>query len=286
MEQQTQTTTPQAPQTDQKVQAPAQAAPDTATAPKQDELAAKFAALAKKERIARQQAQRVKQLEAQIAERERQIAERERQWDEEFKKSPLEAIKRRGYTYEDLTKAALNDGKFQPETEIKEVRSEIERLRMEQAEKEKKALEAQKKAEEEREQQVVAQFKSSISEHIEANKDKYELTALYDASDLVFQTIEEHFLRTQKMGKPKIMSLDEACELVEKFYEEELERTASSSKKFKSKFKIGEGKEDQKSQSKTSTTLTNDMTPSSTAPSLLPASTEEARLKRALAALG
>jgi len=270
-----------------------QAAPDKvdpAVAPQpkpQEDLSAKFAALAKKERIARQQQQRVKQLEAQIAERERQIAERERLWEEEFKKSPLDAIKKRGYSYEDMTKAALNDGKFEPATEIKEVRSEIERLRQEQAEKEKKYLEQQKEAQAKAEQQAVESFKTSIKSHVETNKDKFELTALYEAEELVFQTVEEHYLRTQKLGEPKIMSLDEACDLVEKYLEEELDRTATKSKKFQSKYQAMKAKQEADAKaSRSSTTLTNNLTPSIAAPSLLPPKTEEDRIKRALAALG
>lgn len=254
----------------------------------QADMSAKFAALAKKERIARQQSQRIKQLETQIAERERAVAERERSWEDEFKKSPLEAIKRRGYSYEDLTKAALNDGKFQPETEIKEVRSELDRMRQEQADKEKKAIEAEKQAEQQREQQAVETFKTNIAGHIESNKEKYELTALFEAEELVFQTVEEHYLRTSKDGKPKILSLDEACDLVESYLENEIERTATSSKKFQSKFQAlkAQKETEAKPTSKTSTTLTNDFTPSSSAPSMLPTKTENDRIKRALAALG
>ncbi len=262
-------------------------APAVAQKPTED-MAAKFAALAKKERIAHLAQRNLKTKETSLAERERVIAERERVWETEFKTSPLEAIKKRGYSYEDLTKAALNDGKFQPETEIKEVRSEIERMRQEQAEKEKNALEAQTVAAQKAEQEAVETFKSNISEHVAANKDKYELTALYEAEELVFQTVEEHYLRSQKVGKPKIMSLDEACQLVESYLESEIDRTATSSKKFQSKYQALKAKEDtdSKTSPRTSTTLTNDLIPSSAAPSLLSTKTENDRLKRALAALG
>lgn len=250
-------------------------------------MAAKFAALAKKERIARLAQHNLKTKETSLAERERQVAERDRKWDEEFKISPLEALKKRGYSYEDLTKAALNDGKFQPETEIKEVKSEIERFRQEQAEKEKKAQEAEELAKQQALTEAVETFKSNIHTHLESNKDKYELTALYEAEDLVFQTVEAHYLETQKTGKPKIMSLDEACGLVESYLESEIDRTATSSKKFQSKYQALKAKEESETKGpRTSTTLTNDLIPSSAAPSLLSTKTENDRLKRALAALG
>lgn len=253
-----------------------------------DEMSSKFAALAKKERIARLQAAQVKKQREALAERERVIAERERGFQEEFKRSPLEALKKLGYTYDDITKAALNDGKFDASTEVKEVRSEIQRLREEQAEKDKKAQEAIETAAQKAEQDAIEAFRGRISETIEAQKDKYELVHLYDASELVFQTVEEHYARTAKEGKPKILSVDEACELVEQYLESEIDRMAKTSKKFQTKYAGGkpkEGAEGGKGEPKNSTTITNSLA-TSAAPSLLPPATEDARLKRALAALG
>lgn len=260
--------------------------PETPAAPKTDDMSAKFAALAKKERIARLAQYNLKTKETSLAQREQAIAERERIWEEEFKASPLEAIKKRGYTYEDITKAALNDGKFEPATEIKSVKEEIARLREEQKEKDKLALEQQQTAVQQAEQEAVDGFKFKIGEHIDGNKEKYELTALYEAHDLVFQTVEEHYLRTSKEGTPKILSVDEACALVEQYLESEIDRTAQASKKFQAKYSTGKTKEDQntKPAPKSTTTLTNQLT--SSAPSLLPQATENDRMKRALAALG
>ncbi len=261
---------------------PVPVVPETPPASKPDDMSAKFAALAKKERMLRMNFGQHKAKESALAERERKIAEREAQWESEFKTSPLEAIKKRGYSYEDLTKAALNDGKFDAATEVKEVRSEIERLRQEQADKDKKAQENATAQQTAAEQEAVETFKTNISTFIETNKEKYELTALYDASELVFQTVEEHFERTKKEGKPKILTVDEACGLVESYLESELERTATSSKKFQAKYQAAK-QADPKQAPKSSVTLSNEHT--STAPSLLPAHTEEDRIKRALAKL-
>lgn len=265
----------------------AAAAETTPPVQKPDDISAKFAALAKKERLARMAQQTARQKEQALAERERAIAERERLWDEEFKRSPLEAIKKRGYTYEDLAKAAMNDGKFDPETEVKGVKTELQRFREEQAEKEKKAQEAQLEAQKKAEQETIETFKANIKDTITKNKDKYELTALFDAADMVYDTIEEHFRRTSEEGKPKVLTIDEACDLVEQFYENELERTAKESKKFQTKFQALKPKEDDQSAKtgKTSTTLTNQQSGSAAA-SLLSPSVENDRIKRALAALG
>ena len=248
--------------------------------PKNDEMSAKFAALAKKERYVRMTHQSIKAKESALAERERQIAEREKAWEEEFKVSPLEAIKKRGYSYQDLTNAALNDGKLSPETEIKNVRQDIERLRQEQAEKEKQSLEQARLAAEQQTKETIDTFKESLKGFLTSNPEKYELTNRWDANgDLVFQTIEEHFNRTQK-----VMSKEEAADLVEQYFETELEET-SKTKKFQSKFGQALKKEEQP-KPKSSTTISNSLAPASAAPTLLPAHTENDRIKRALAALG
>lgn len=265
--------------------------PNTPEVPSQkvDDMSAKFAALAKKEKIARMAHAQAKQKEQTLAERERAIAERERLWDEEFKQSPLEAIKKRGYSYEDLTKAALNDGKFDPEVEVRGVKSELQKFKEEQVEKEKRAKEEALEAQKRQEEQTVNTFKSNIKATIEKNKEKYELTSLYEADGMVFETIEEHFRQTTAEGSPKVLSIDEACELVEKYLESELDRAASTSKKFQSKYQAIKAKEDaaaqKQSSGKTTTTLTNESSLSA-APSLLSTATENDRIKRALAALG
>lgn len=253
--------------------------PSAATA-KPDDMTAKFAALAKKERIARLAQHNAKQKEATLLAREKALEERERLWENEFRQTPLEALKKRNLTYQDLTNAALNDGKFQPETEIKSVKEEIERLRQETLERENKATEAQKKAQEQAESEAIEAFKGKINGHIEQGGEKFELTKLYDATELVFQTVEEHFARTQK-----ILSVDEACGLVETYLESELERTSKASKKFQSKYMQAKEAQSKSEPSKSSVTLTNHMN-SNVAPSLLSPKNEEDRIKRALAALG
>lgn len=254
--------------------------PPPAAAKAPDPMAPKFAALAKKDRAARAALDAAKAKEAEIAKREAAIAERERIWEEEWKKSPLEALKKRNVSYQDITNAALSDGKFEPTVEIKRVQDEIQNLRKENEEKERRQQESQKEAQAAAEAQAVEQYKGNIGKHIAANAEKYELTKLYDASELVFQTVESHFERTQK-----VLSLDEACQLVEDYLESELERTSKESKKFQAKFLAQKAAEkDEKGAGKTSTTISNHMQTSS-APSMLPAKTENDRIQRALAAL-
>lgn len=270
-------------QTTETQTAPVTAAPTTPEAPKtdpkQDSNAAKFAALARRERANRDIQKQIQQREQLLKQKEQEILEREQRWNSEFRESPLEALRRRGIEYKDLTEAALNDGKFQPDIAIKEVKSELQKLREEQATREQKILEQQKLEQEAAAQETINAFRERITSHIDANSEKYELTKLYDASDMVYQTVEKHYEETKKL-----ITLEEACDLVEQYLESELERTTKESKKFQSKY-LNKPKEEPKPQQKSSTTLSNSI-PSSSAPSMLPAATENDRLKRALAALG
>jgi hypothetical protein len=261
---------------------PQDAPPPAAAEKKPDEFSSKFAALAKKERLARQTILQAKQREQQLAERERLIAERERAWEDEFRSSPLDALKKRNLSYEDLTKAALNNGRFEADVEIKNVRDEISKFKLEQEQKEKERIEAQRQAQEQEEAQAIESYKGRIDQFLKANTEKYELTALYEATDLVFTTIEKNFETTNK-----VLSTEEACQLVEEYLESELDKTAKT-KKFQSKFasllaKEGEQKPNAQG-AKAPKTLTNEF--NSVSATMLPAHTENERIKRALAALG
>ena len=256
---------------------PTEAAPQAAP-PEKDQMSAKFAALARRERQARQIHTRAKQREEALLKKEQEIAEREKMWESEFRSSPLEALKRRGIAYQDITNAALNDGKFDASVEVKTVQQEIQKLREEQAQKEKEYLERQKQQELEGMQETINGFKEHISEHLKQNSEKYELTSLFEGGERIYQVIEQYFNETQK-----VMSIDEACSFVEQEFEKELEKAAKA-KKFQSKYTSAK-KEEPKLPPKTTTTLSNSI-PSSSAPSLLPAATERDRMQRALAKLG
>lgn len=255
------------------------ASPAATPQAKPDDMAARFAALAKRDRQVRMGVQQAKAREAELSRREQLIAEREQSWESEFKQSPLEALKKRGYSYQDLTNAALNDGKFQPETEIKSVKDEISKLRQEQADKEKKSLEDAKTAQQQAESETITAFKDKIVDYVDKNAEKYELIKLYDSQELVFSAIEEHYNRTNK-----ILSIDEACALTEGYIENEIDRTARESKKFQSKYLAQNREEPRETSGKSSTTLNNGMQ-SSAAPSMLSPKVEEDRMKRALAKL-
>lgn len=267
--------------------APAQTPPpatiENKEAPKKDDnLSARFAALAKKERMIMDQTKRLKEME------ERLKASEERVKKFEELNDPLEALKAKGWTYEDLTKRILNDNKPTPEEEVRGVRSEVERLRKELEEKERLSLEAQKQKTEEEAAQQVARFKESISDHIKQNAEKFELTSKYEMTEQVYQIIFDNFEKTQKL-----MTIDEAVNQMEAQLQKEAEEFMGT-KYFQTmiaKFNEKQAQSQKQPDSKPTTnqtqfgqkTLTNQV--NSSAPSMLPPKTENDRLQRALAAL-
>ncbi len=231
----------------------------------------RFAALAKKERALQKQMADLKAQQAKVAEYEaaRKAASQ----------NPVKALEALGLTYEQITQFLLNGNKPTPELEIASVKQEIERLRQETALKEKAAKQAQEQAARAEYQRTLAEFSNEINDFVKTNADKYELTSMYQGESIVQATIEQHFNNTKK-----ILSIQEAADLVEKYFEEQVQ-AAQKTKKFQAKSQPKEGGPAKSEQAaKTSSpTLANELT--SSAPSLLPAKTESDRLRRAMAAL-
>jgi hypothetical protein len=266
----------------QETQQGAQAAP-AATAADRKPASAHFSALAKKERLLVQEKQKIAQEKAEM---QKQLEEVKKfnETRQKAKSNPLQILESLGLTYEDITNYVLNGNKPGPDALISEVDQKFENFRREQEEKEQKKLAADKEAADAQMAEVVAEFKQGVMDFLDDKKEQYELINLYGGQELVFTTIEKHFEDTQK-----IMSKEEAAQLVEEYLEGEFERATKESKKIQSKFGIKQQDQGQKAESATggqaSKTLSNNLA-SSAAPSLLPAKTEEDRIKRALAALG
>lgn len=232
----------------------------------------RFAALAKKERAIQKQLAEIKAKEAGVKAFETLKAT--------ASTNPLEALKALGLSYEQITQFLLNGSKPTPELEVSQVRQDLEKLKSEQLARE-EAVKVQAKQAAEREyQETLADFNGEVKSYVQSNKDTYELTNMYQGEEIVIATIEQHFAATKK-----IMSIKEASDLVEAYFEEQV-RAAQQTKKFqvKQEPKVSGGQSKGESVAKSSTpTLSNGLT--SSAPSLLPAKTEQARLQRAMAAL-
>jgi hypothetical protein len=231
----------------------------------------RFAALAKKERAIQKQLADIKAREASVKAFESLKAS--------ATSNPLEALKALGLSYEQITQYLLNGNKPTPEAEVSQVRQDLEKLKQEQVQREEQAKVAAKQAAEREYQQTLEDFSSEVKGFVQSNKDSYELTNMYQGEEIVLSTIEQHFANTKR-----IMSIKEAADLVEAYFEEQV-KAAQQTKKFQAKQepKVSEGQPKRESVSKSTPTLSNGLT--SSAPSLLPAKTEQARMQRAMAAL-
>lgn len=203
--------------------------------------------------------------------------------------NPLRALERFGWSYKDATEFALNDSQPTAEQIARETRAELERDRADARQREENAASEAARQAEVMAEETTAEFRQEIDSVVKANAQKYELTALQDAGQLVYDVIETHFQRTAKAGKPVILSIQEAAELVEKHLEKKAEKLLSSGK-LKAKFQPVNPANQQPGKTgqdpaQPNRTLSNGLTPST--PTLVrSASIEDDRMRRAMAALG
>lgn len=250
--------------------------------------AQRFAFLAKKESALQKQRAEIKAareaMEAQKAEIEkiRQEIEASKSKKDSYRTNPLSLLEEHGMTYKELTDYILNNNTVSTEAQIRAIQ---ERLDEQEKRREQEKLEAQKRAEEEaksREAQVIQEFREEIGSFLKAKAETYELTALYDGADLVYDTVEEYFDKTGK-----VLSIPEACELVEKYFESQVEKAAKT-KKLSSKLQAAgsqqQPKEEKLTQSAPTRTLSNAKYTSSM-PSIVSPKVDNDRMARAMAAL-
>ena len=253
---------------------------------KESLLSPQFSALAKRERAILKRHQELKALEQSFSEREQRLKSFE-ELKARAKENPLKFIEESGLTYDEITQKVLgqNNSTNQAspqESSLNEVRDQMRQFMEEQRardERLKLETETQTKAQLE---ETIENFKSDLNEFIDQNLETYELTKQFNAQNLVFDTIEAHY---EKTGK--VLAMQEAADLVEKYLEDEAERL-SKTKKFSSKFLNKPSSDTQRqelSQSTQPKTLTNQATSSSSAPSFLTPKNENERMQRALEAL-
>lgn len=179
--------------------------------------------------------------EAQLRAKETELASKYKPMEEELstykelktlkenaKNNPLAVLRALGLSYDDVVNFQLQGGESAPELHYKELERKFENSRKEIEEK----IESEKKKEqEERTRAAIDTYKRNIHSFVNENSNEYELINFKGAFDTVFQTIEEHW---NKHGVE--LSLKEACDAVEKYFEsEELDKLASLNK-VKSKF--------------------------------------------------
>lgn len=257
-------------------------APEEKEPPKEprEQESKRFAILAKKEKGIQAKVQEIKLKEESINQKLTAVENFEK-FKREVKNNPMLALEELGITYNQITDYVLQ-GKMpnKAELEYNELREEIKALRSERDERDKRAADEAKKAATVNVQQTISDFKSEIGDYIKSNVDRFELVNQYGATNLVYSTVDEHFQKEKRL-----LSIEEAAELTEKFLEKQVE-IAMSTKKYQARVQPQSPKEAPKqnqSVPQQNAQLSNQMT--SSAPSFLPAKTEQDRISRALAAL-
>jgi len=181
--------------------------------PSQDsEFDRKFAALSRKEKALRD---RELELEKKYGNKEKEIPLERR-----IRSNPLKALEELGLDYDKLTELALNDGRLTPDMQMKLMREELENDYKEKFNNLEQRLNAKEKMEEEAKYDAVKQgFVGEINSFINENKNDFEYVAHNDATDVVYDVIEEHYNETGR-----ILDIKEAVQAVESYLEEEAEK--------------------------------------------------------------
>lgn len=252
---------------EQALKAPEAAPPESPYKDADQEFARKFAALSRQEREMREMREAFEADKAAIEAEKARIAELKEQYssNEELRKqlkyNPLKTLEEAaGYKFDDLTKFAMNGGDVTTETKMEMMRreledkfgSELEGIKSQYEETERKKAEAQQA-------QAEQNFKEEIKDTIASTKTedgtpKYEFIAANDASDIVFDVVEQHYNETGK-----ILEIEEAAEMVESHLEEEAEKLFKSVSKYSKFSKPEESSKEPVSAGQESPTLSNDL---------------------------
>jgi hypothetical protein len=216
------------------VEAPEPVVEETPQPPKRDPAAARFGALAKKERELRNQMSSFENKMKEFEARENAIKEREMRF--QAARRPTEKLKELGFTYADITQDLLGnykepeldpmDEKLKPFKEnwdkfegvSEKLAKEVEQLKNQIALKEQKEVYSQ----------VLSEIKSVL-----ADTDKYELTNAMgqEGLDLIQEVVLEYYNENEIL-----LDYSAASDIVEKYYEDQIMSKVAGTKKMKSRF--------------------------------------------------
>ena len=196
-----------------------------------------------------------------------------------YRSNPLAVLEDHGLTYKELTDYILNNNTVSTESQIQALHERIEQQEKQRELERQDLLRKEQEKYAQREAQVISEFKDEIGNFVKRESDKYELTHLYDSQDLVYDTVEEFFNKTGK-----VLSIPEACDLVEAYLEKQVEKSLAT-KKLSTKV-APKAPEESRSpvRDQPRRTLSNTEYTSST-PSFVSPKVESDRMSRALAAL-
>lgn len=246
----------------------------------EDAMSPKLGLLARKEKAIVEKQRAIQQKEAEMSKRMAEWEAKERAWaDREklWKDTPEKALEEFGHTYQSLTERVLAGGELTAADVEKRAMAKVKELEDRLENEKKAALEAEKARAEKESQETIQQYREDLAAFVTNKAEEYKLCALFDKeAELIYDTVDTYF---QQNGK--ILSHDEAAGLVEKYFRklvEEANGALTPKQQAAAEAALDKDKPQQQVRA-----LSNGM--SQTAPSFLPAKTEDDRMKRAMAAL-
>jgi hypothetical protein len=214
----------------------------------EDSFAKRFAALARKEKKVRQETEETKLIKDKYVDYEtaKKLA----------KTDPDEFLKKYDLSYEELTQFYIN-GRPKTDPKVLEIQEELAKVKKERDEE-------KTKLQEETRQAAISKFKTEQTSVVKSGGARFELINTTGAYDLVYDVTKEYFdTNKDDNGNGKILSHEEAADMVEKYLEQEVEKFLKADK-IKNKFAQANGKTETVAKIETpeSKTLTNSMTSS------------------------
>ena len=173
-------------------------------------------------RLAKQEAELVKQKREIAAEKEKlkPIWEKIQSFEEKKKTNPIEAIKELGFSETDIFNfmAAQEHKDLTPEEKVAAAAKAASEQAIKEFKDEQKS--AQEKIEQERNDKLIAKFKSEMTKAVESNKEKYEYCAYFgaEAQELAYEYVKQVVADSNGTDIP---TAEEAMQAVEEHYEEQ-----------------------------------------------------------------
>lgn len=267
--------------------------PPPAAAAAEETISPKLAMLARKEKAIVDRQRAFQQQQAELNKRMQDWEAKEKLWAERearAKGDPMKALEEFGHSYQSATERALLGTDLTPADVEKRAMAKVKELE-DRLEAEKKAAQESERTRAEKEaQEIVEQYKTGLVTFLDSKKDEYKLCALFDKeAELLYDTVDSYYQKTlaeatergDKNPAGKILSNEEAAALVEKYFKKLVDdANGVLTPKQQAAAEEALDKEPTGQQVKA---ISNGM--QQTAPSYLPAKTEEDRMRRAMAAL-
>lgn len=174
------------------------------------------------------QARAQQKLQSELKAERQKIEEMRKEYDEFTKRKamvaedPLEALKLLGTDFDTITQHLLLQG--QQPNEIDLLRKDIEEMKAEKKSLlEKQELEKQENLQKQ-EAELYDTYRSEVANFIENSN--YELVKANDGTETVIEYIQQDYLKqlADKVPEPKVLPYEKACEVVEQFLEDNLDK--------------------------------------------------------------